>query len=68
MLKEYPSKETSKRTGREEGRAERGEQLNLIKWRYADALGIAKLYGLDSDLVYQKQWAANPVSGDTLVS
>eukprot|EP00026_Physarum_polycephalum_P000117 Phypoly_transcript_00117.p1 GENE.Phypoly_transcript_00117~~Phypoly_transcript_00117.p1 ORF type:complete len:2222 (+),score=372.13 Phypoly_transcript_00117:402-6668(+) len=34
---------------------------------YADALGIAEMYGLDSDLVYQKQWAANPVSSDTLL-
>lgn len=34
---------------------------------YEDALGIAEIYKLDTDLVYQKQWAAVPVSGDTLV-
>jgi hypothetical protein len=30
--------------------------------RYEEALNLAQVYNLNTDLVYQKQWAAAPVS------
>ena len=33
---------------------------------YGEAIALAKRYNLDSDLVYQRQWQANPVSVATI--
>lgn len=33
---------------------------------YGEALALAKAYGLDSDLVYQRQWRKSPVSVATI--
>ena len=40
--------------------------LQMLNEDYEEALLLAQQYGLDCDLVYQRQWHSYPVSMETI--